>query len=309
MRKVAVIATILLLTFAALSTVSAEDGARYNIMATFWPEKVFAENIVKGIDGFEVGIIIPASGTPHGFQISPKKLQEVGEADIVIANGYIEDFLNKLHERFPDIPLVRTAGHLMLMKSMSAQHDEHEEEEHEKEEEQGHDHGDYNPHTWLSVNNAIVEVRVIRDALVRLAPEKRSQLMRNAVAYEKKLHKLQMDMLDAAVEFNRTEIVTFHDAFGYTARDLGLHVLDVVMKVPGYSPSLKELGGLLEKIRKHNAAVFAEPQFPDRVVNLIAEKTGQKVYVLDPGVTTTPDADAYEKVMRANLKVLKEALK
>ena len=62
---------------------------------------------------------------------------------------------------------------------------------------------------------------------------------------------------------------------------------------------------------KDVCALFAEPQYTDESIDLIARETGLPVYLLDPvvsGEADPDDTDAYLRIMRQNLSTLLEAL-
>ena len=106
------------------------------------------------------------------------------------------------------------------------------------------------------------------------------------------------------------DIVTFHEAFPYFAKEFNLNIVGVIEREPGSEPSAKELQETIEQVKKLKVkALFAEPQYPAKAAETIAKETGSKVYTLDPVVTGPMDADAYINIMDSNLKILEEALK
>ncbi len=301
-RRLTAVSVLLAAALAAAALVhpagaKGEAAGAKHVLCTFWPEYVFALNVADGVDGVKLDILIPpAGGSPHEYQLSPADLEKAARADLIIANGYLEPFMERLVKAFPKVPVVRTADSVALIPNEGT--DEHTARRLR-----------WNPHTWLSVLNAICETDAIRAALTRLYPAGARRFLENAAAYQRRLLDLRGEMLEASFSFRRRKIVTFHNAYAYMARELGLEVTAVIMEVAGKAPSPARVAEIIERIRRSGgAAVFAEPQFPDRVAKLIAEQTGMKTRVLDPGVTTPPTKDAYEKVMRANLRSLSEAL-
>ncbi len=311
MRKLLALFVVAAAFFALLNTpVTGEDTAAKPrlVLCSFWAEQVFALNLTQGIPSLRVDIIIPPTGSPHGFEMTPQILKKVADADLIVVNGILEEFLPKMAEAYPNKKIVRTTDAVKLIPTHHKEGEEHEEPGEEHEDEHGH-HGEFNAHTWISVANAIRESMVIRDALLQLSPADAPAIHKNAANFFARLHRLAADMYSASASFSSRRIVTVHAAYDYLAQDLGLEVVSVVMKVPGSEPSPKEIGDLIRQLKETGAAIFAEPQFPDRIAKLLAEQAGMKVHVLDPGVTTPATADAYEKVMRRNLTSLVEGLK
>ena len=108
------------------------------------------------------------------------------------------------------------------------------------------------------------------------------------------------------------DIVTFHEAFPYFAKEFHLNIIGVVEREPGTEPTPTELQETIEQVNALPSKVlFTEPQYSPAAAETIARETGAKIYTLDPVVTgeATPEAkDAYIDTMRKNMNTLKEAL-
>ena len=115
-------------------------------------------------------------------------------------------------------------------------------------------------------------------------------------------------MLEVVGQLKERKIVTFHNAFDYLARDIGLEIAAVVQ------PSMEQLSAgdlvrLTAKVKANGiSVVFAEPQFSKRTAELIAREAAIEVSILDPVATGEMHPDYYEKEMRKNLQSLKSAL-
>jgi zinc transport system substrate-binding protein len=105
------------------------------------------------------------------------------------------------------------------------------------------------------------------------------------------------------------DIITFHEAFPYFAREFNLNIAAVIDREPGSEPSAAELARTIEIIKETGAKViFAEPQYPAKSAETIARETGVKIYILDPAATGELEPDAYIKTMEKNMDTLREAL-
>ena len=134
----------------------------------------------------------------------------------------------------------------------------------------------------------------------------------NCAAYTAKLRELKEETAAALAPCAGKSIVTFHEAFDYYAAEFGLTVAAVVQHEEGSAPSAREIADTIQIIRdKDVRALFAEPQYTDESIDLIARETGLPVYLLDPvvsGEADPDDTDAYLRIMRQNLATLLEAL-
>ena len=172
--------------------------------------------------------------------------------------------------------------------------------------------GEENPHVWVSISNAIIQVRNISNRLASIDQTHAQQYKANADAYIAKLEILKEKMHQALKDIKNRDIITFHEAFPYFAKEFDLNIIAVIEREPGTAPSPRELEKTINIVNDSKVKVlFAEPQYELRSAEIIANETGAKIYTLDPIVTGDAEADlyyAYITAMEANLKTLLEAL-
>ncbi len=212
----------------------------------------------------------------------------------------MEEFLGgPVRKANPRIRLVETASSVPPLREAGGR----EEGRH------GHEHGDINPHSWVSPKNAALQVRAIEKALCEASPGNSARFRANADAYARRLESLHREFGDTARTFRKRNIVTFHNVFDYLARDYGLMIVGEIESAPGQEPSAGEIRKLVRTIREKGVpALFAEPQYPRRIADVIAREAGVPVRVLDPVATGSTAPGFYEEAMRRNLFVLKETL-
>ncbi len=280
---------------------AARDGAGrtggkpvLRVLASFLPMYVFARNVADGVPGISVDLMLPAAlGCPHDYALTPGDMRKIAAADLFIANGHgMEEFLGPPVLRAnPTITIVETGADVPPIRTREGEH------------------GGVNPHTWVSPRNAILQVRVIEKALSAASPANADAFRRNADAYAARLAALAREYDAAAKRFRRRNIVTFHNVFDYLARDAGLAVVGRIEETAGQEPSAGGIRALIRTIReKKAAAVFAEPQYPERLAAIVAGEAGVPLRALDPLSTGSTDPAAYEAAMRKNLATLIEVL-
>ncbi|MBW6504089.1 metal ABC transporter substrate-binding protein [bacterium] len=281
-----------------LSLPSAEAiaaGKPLRVLTSFLPMYLFTKNTVGSAPGVSVDMMLPASlGCPHDYALVPSDMKKIAAADLFIVNGKgMEEFLGApVRKANPKVAMVDTSAGVTPLRN-----------------EDGEEHGEFNPHTWVSPRNAVLQVRAIEQALSKASPENRDIFRRNADAYVKRLEGLTAEFDQAAKRFRNRNIVTFHNVFDYLARDAGLTIVGEIEAVPGQEPSAGEIHKLIETIRaKKAAAVFGEPQYPARLAGMVAREAGVPVRNLDPVATGSTSLTTYEDVMRDNLRVLQEVL-
>ena len=289
---------LLVLSVALVGCGGAEKAAEkksaepFRIVTSFYPMYVATINITDGVDGVEVyNMTKPQTGCLHDYQLMTEDMKTLEKADAFVINGAgMEDFMDKVTEQQKKLKVIDASRGIELI------HD---------------DEGD-NPHVWLSVTDAITQVRNIADQLKEADPAHADAYEKNAVAYIEKLTALKTEMHAALDNVPHKDIVTFHEAFPYFAKEFKLNIIGVVEREPGTEPTPTELQETIEQVNALPTKVlFTEPQYSPAAAETIARETGAKIYTLDPVVTgeATPAAkDAYIDTMKKNMKVLQEAL-
>lgn len=261
------------------------------ITTSFYPMYIATINIAKDVPGVKViNITQPTTGCLHDYQLKPDDLKILSEAQLLIINGAgMESFMGKVFEQQPNLKIVDASKGIPLIKG-----DGNEEE---------------NPHVWVSISNAIQQVKNIGQQLAAIDPDHAAQYSANTTAYVDKLEAFRIKMHQALDGAKKRDIITFHEAFPYFAREFNLNIIAVIEREPGSAPSAADLADTIETVKKSKIkALFAEPQYPAKAAETIARETGAKVYILDPVVTGPMEPDAYLKTMESNMKTLVEAL-
>lgn len=267
---------------------------KFTIVTSFYPLYVSTINVTKGISGVQVvNMTKPQTGCLHDYQLTPEDLKTLEKANAFVINGAgMEAFLDKVTKQQPQLKLVDASKEIALLKD---------------------EHGEENPHVWVSISNAILQVQNIAQQLSALDSAHADQYKRNAAEYIEKLSALRDTMHKSLDNVPHKDIVTFHEAFPYFAQEFNLHIVSVIEREPGTEPTPKELEDTIKQIKESNIkALFAEPQYSAKAAELIARETGAVLYTLDPAVTGEAKADAYDdylNIMQKNLQTLQGVLK
>ena len=271
---------------AVLLAADAGAAAPLRIVTSFYPVYIATLNVARNVPGVEVvNLTPPITGCLHDYSLKPQDVRTLTDAKVFVVNGLgMESFLNEALKRAPCMRVIDASKGIKPIED--------------------------NPHVWVSVSLAMQQVQNIADALADFDPAHADLYRRNADAYLARLNALRKKMLEELADVKNRNIVTLHEAFPYFAREFGLHVVAVVEREPGSEPSARELAQIIDLVWQSGAAaLFAEPQYPARAVDVIAAQTGAKVYTLDPAVTGPMQANAYLQIMERNLLELEKALK
>jgi zinc transport system substrate-binding protein len=262
----------------------------FKIVTSFYPIYIMTLNLTDGIENVIItNLTQPNAGCLHDYSPSVSEFRALADADVLVVNGAgMESFLDRIPSLYRNIRIIRLADGLDLIRNGDA----------------------INPHIWVSVRGAISEVKILAAELSKIDPVHTKDYQKNVMLYTAKLDALDRKMHMELMEYEGTNIITFHEAFPYFAKEFGLNISAVIEYEPGSAPSARELADMVEVIRKKKIkALFAEPQYPSVSAQTISRETGLTLYYLDPAVTGAIDKDAYIKAMEKNLQTLKKALK
>jgi zinc transport system substrate-binding protein len=269
-----------------------KQKASLTIMASFYPMYIATLNVAKDVPGVEVlNLTRPQTGCLHDYQMTTDDMLNLSHANIFVVNGAgMEAFLDKVVAQLPALKIINASEGIEVIKGPG-------------------DEGD-NPHIWVSVSLHIKQVLNITAKLAKADPSHADQYMKNGAEYIGRLEQLRKKMHEGLKNIQTRDIITFHEAFPYFAREFNLNIAAVIEREPGSEPSARELANTIEIVKKSKVkALFAEPQYPAKAAETIAGETGAKLYTLDPAVTGPMKADAYIDIMENNLTELTKALK
>ncbi len=102
----------------------------------------------------------------------------------------------------------------------------------------------------------------------------------------------------ASIPAEHRKLVTSHDAFPYLAQRYGLELVGFVIRSPGQEPSASDVADLTRTIEAQKVpALFEEPQFSARVLELAAGDAGVQVCSLYSDAFGD-GVDSYVKLMQ-----------
>ena len=315
-KKILIILTLVILSITGCSSNTNDNNKSGNskdkedsikVVTSFYPMYLLASNVVKDIDNVElINMTNSATGCLHDYSLTTDNIKLLEVCDVFIINGAgMESFLDKVLEQKPDLKIIDTSEGIELIKS------DYEEESDNHDHDHDHDHDEeYNPHVWLSVENAIKQVENIENKLIEYNSINKDKYSQNAREYIEQLSNLDNKIHSELDNIKNKNIVTFHEAFPYFAKEYGLNIVGVVQREAGSEPSAKELQETIEKIKKLDVkAICVEPQYSTKAAETISKETNVKVYTLDPIVTEESKNSSYIDIMNKNLETLKEPFK
>ncbi|WP_286316186.1 metal ABC transporter substrate-binding protein, partial [Romboutsia ilealis] len=186
-----------------------EDSIK--VVTSFYPMYLLASNVVKDIDNVElINMTDSATGCLHDYSLTTDNIKLLEDCDIFIINGAgMESFLDKVLEQKPDLKIIDASEGIELIKSDYID----ELDRHDHEHDNDHDHNEeYNPHVWLSAENAIKQVENIENKLIEYNSINKEKYSQNAQEYIEQLTNLDNKIHSELDNLENKNIVTFHEA-------------------------------------------------------------------------------------------------
>jgi ABC-type Zn uptake system ZnuABC Zn-binding protein ZnuA len=250
-----------LLVLAAFAGCGEDDGGaagsdRVKVVATTTQAADLARNV--GGENVEVVGLLAPNADPHEYEVRPRDMQALIDADLVVrSGGDLDEWLKEAIEGSgSEAPVLTLMDHVRTRE------------------------GD--PHWWQDPRNAIRAVAEIERGLRAVDPDSGDAYAANADRYEARLRRLDRAVATCIgrVPAAQRKLVTTHDALGYYAQRYGIEVVGAV--IPSLStsgqPSAGETADLVETIRDEDVkAIFAESSVNAKVEQAIAGATGATV--------------------------------
>lgn len=277
---------------------------KVKVVTSFYPLYDFASHVAG--DRAEVSSLVPPGVEPHDWEPTLGDVTRAREADLLVINGAgFESWVDGIGAR----AVINTSEGLEL-----AHEEEREGEAEHEEAEDEHGHGGVDPHIWLDPVLAKHQVDVIRAALVRADPAGTGYYSENAEQFSQELDGLDSFIKEELSSCEKSDFISFHDAFSRFAERYGL----VQHSIHGVSPEGEVLPQKLQDtIELANelgiSVIYSEDLVDSRLADVIAaEIPGGRVLVLSPieGIDEE-ELDAgigYIEKMRENVAALKEGL-
>jgi zinc transport system substrate-binding protein len=293
-KKWHILLFIIVLSFSL--TACANDSAKttvadskVQVTVSFNAMKEFVDAV--GGDLVEVTTIIPDGTEPHDFEMKAQDIASLSNAAIFVYNGLgMEQWADEAIQAADNQDLI------VVEASAGADAIAHTEEEEIEE------HGQYDPHLWLSLKGAQTEIENIKNALVEADPSNKDAYETNYQYAAEQLDSLYQEYTEKFQSTDRKNFVTGHAAFGYLCRDFGLEQNSVEDIFAEGEPSAQQLAELVDYCLENNVTtVFAEELASPDVSETLANEVGAKVETIYT-IESAEDSKSYLERMRENLE-------
>jgi zinc transport system substrate-binding protein len=232
---------------------------KITVAATIAPLGDFVKAV--GGDKVSVTVVVPPGAEPHTFEPTPSLMVGLSRADLYIMNGAgLEYWIDRLLETNKNMTVLDSSKGIPLLA--------------ESEEE-------IDPHIWLSLRNAAIQVQNICRGLTEIDPQNKDYYAKNRDDYLQKLRALDEKLKGTFAGKENKIFIVHHPAWTYFARDYGLNQVPLMENEK--EPGPKYLGEVIEIARKNNiTTLFVEPQYNPKAAEAIAQEMNARIVTIDP---------------------------
>ncbi len=297
----------LTLALAALLVSTSLASADVNVIASIKPIHSLVASVMQGVG--TPGLIVSGNNSPHTYSLKPTDAEALQQAQVIFWVGpELEAFLQKpleaLGQDATQVGLLKAKRVTVLPARVGNGFDP------DIDEGEVHVEGEMDGHIWLDPENAKVMVKVIAETLSAADPSNAGTYKANAEKTVAELDRLSAEIAATVAPAKGKGFIVFHDAYHYFENRFGVKASGAISINPENPPGAEAITALRQRISDGKVqCVFAEPQFDNKLVNVIIEGSNVKSAILDPeGASLEPGPALYESVLRDLSKSLAQCL-
>jgi manganese/iron transport system substrate-binding protein len=239
---------------------SAQDD-KFKVVTTFTIIADMARNVAG--DAAVVESITKAGAEIHGYQPTPGDIMRAQDADLILWNGlnlelWFEQFFRNLRN-VPSATLTKGIAPMGIT--------------------EGEYTGKPNPHAWMSLENALIYVDNIRDALSEHDPDNASTYAANAETYKQQITAAIAPLRAAilAVPEQQRWLASCEGAFSYLIRDFRMKELYLWPINADSLGTPQQVRKVIDVMRKNSIpAIFCESTVSQAPAEQVARETGAR---------------------------------
>jgi zinc transport system substrate-binding protein len=227
----------------------------------------------------EATALIQANKEPDAYDPTPKEIRAAAKSSLYFSTGlpFEENIGKTLIKMNPSIRMISWGASLSTADRISS--DEHD---HGHGHDHGHHHVSFDPHLWTSpkilsllAKSAVVELK-------QTFPTSSATLDKNSAEVEKELSALKTEIEQKLSPFRGEKIWTFHGAWAYLLRDVGIEQIAIEQHGRG-ERSARQFETLMKTAKSNSVKfIFITPQTQHHSADELAKRLGAQVQKLDP---------------------------
>ena len=233
----------------------------FKVVTTFTILADMARNVAG--DAAVVESITKAGAEIHGYEPTPGDIIRAQDADLILWNGLnLERWFEQFFTNLSDVPSATLTDGIVPMSIGEGEYA-----------------GKPNPHAWMSLDNAIIYIDNIRDALSEHDPENATIYAANAETYKADITAAIAPLRAAvlAVPEQQRWLASCEGAFSYLIRDFQMKELYLWPINADAQGTPQQVRRMIDAVRANKIpAVFCESTVSQDPAEQVARETGAR---------------------------------
>ncbi len=274
----------------------AAAAQKFKAVTTFTVIADMAQNVAG--DAAIVQSITKPGAEIHGYQPTPRDILRAQDAELIFWNGmglelWFAQFFANLRE-VPSVTLTKGIEPIGIS--------------------EGNYLGKPNPHAWMSLDNALIYVDNIRDALALHDPDNAAIYQANAKAYKAQITATIAPLRAAikAIPQGQRWLATCEGAFSYLVRDYAMRELYLWPINADQTGTPQQVRKVIDGVRAHDIrAVFCESTVSSNPAKQVARETGAEfggILYVDSLTAADGPVPTYLDMLRVTSKTIVDGL-
>ncbi|ADC88282.1 zinc ABC transporter substrate-binding protein [Staphylococcus lugdunensis] len=306
MRKlIPFILALLLVLTACGSKDTSHNHKKLNVVTT----NSIIYDMVKHVGGNNVNIhsIVPVGQDPHEYEVKPKDIKKLTDADVIFYNGlnlesgdaWFENALKQAGKSLKDKNVIAVSKGVkpIYLNGENGNKDK------------------LDPHAWLSLDNGIQYVKNIQQALKDIDKKHASSYDKHGNKYLNKLTKLNNHSKAKFNDIPKKErtMITSEGAFKYFSKQFNIHsgyIWEINTEKQGTPEQMKQATKFVKDNKvKH---LLVETSVDKKAMQSLSEETNKDIYgevFTDSIGKKGSKGDSYYNMMKYNIDIIHNSMK
>lgn len=259
-----------LILFAACQTAKKEQP--HTVTVSILPQKYFIGQIAGNL--LQVNVLVPPGSNPHNYEILPSQMKELSKSKVWFQIGLLtfEDaWKEKMAGINKDLLIVNSSEGISPIAGSEHEHDGGD-----------HHHAEaFDPHVWLAPAEVKTLAKHTLETLQKSYPEHASEFQKNYDAFIQKIDGLSAQIDQKLAPLKNRNILIFHPALAYFARQFKLE--QIPLELDGKEPSPRHMKEIVDLAHQQNIRViFIQKEFDTAFAQQMAHEINGEVLVIDP---------------------------
>lgn len=272
MKKLFILFLLIFTIFSCAKKESINSENKSPVISVSIPPLKWITEKITGSD-FTVNSVVASNISPELFDPTIKTIEELENSDIYLSF----DLFNFEHKLEDAVSNKSKIFNVLDNKNVSLI--EESDEEHSVSD---HDHGEYDPHVWFSINNISHIAENVKNILSEKYPEKKDIFEKNYLNFLTEIEDFKTKSSEKIANKKDKTFIIYHPALTYFAKDYGLKQISI--EQDGKEPTAQYLTTVISEIRKNNIKILlVQPQFPKTSTETISKEVSNvKIVEFNP---------------------------